>query len=48
MEENKKVEVEAEVEAITAKVVDIEATDRKQVSWNKLGDLAIADFPTGL
>ena len=35
------------VEAITAKVVDIKATDKKQVSWNKLGDLAIADFPSG-
>ena len=37
-----------EVEAIVAIEKDIPANDeKKQVTWNKLGDYAIADFPCG-
>lgn len=33
---------------IVARIVDIEVdADKTQVSWNKLGDYAIADFPSG-
>ena len=27
--------------------VEISATEKKQVTWNKLGDFAVADFPCG-
>ena len=35
-------------EEIVARIVDIEVNaDKTQVSWNKLGDYAVADFPSG-
>ena len=36
-----------EVELVEAVVTEGEATDKKQVSWNKFGDSAIANFPNG-
>ena len=36
-----------EMEVIVAVIKEGEATDKKQVSWTKLGDLAIAQFPSG-
>jgi len=48
MEKQKKVEPEITAVEVVAVEIKGEPTDKKQVSWTKLGDLAIAQFPSGL